>query len=155
MSVCSKVLDIDCVCEQPPWFSDPPMITGIAGLPPNLDRCRDETVYFVEVGQPLTLSVNVTADPCPEVEWRLDGRTLVEVEGSAECNMTFYSTDSCSDFTGPPTCNYTFTITINNVSVCTTGRYTATFSNRAGTVTSATVFVTPEGVSIPWCSRTV
>ena len=125
------------------------MITGIAGLPPNLDRCRDEPTYFVPVGQPLSLSVNVTADPCPEVEWMVDGKTLLEVEESAECNMTFYSTDSCSDFTGPPTGSYTFTIAINSVLDCTTGRYTITLSNRAGTVTSGPVFVTPEGESIP------
>ena len=130
---------------------DPPVVTG---LPPGNDRCRDIPTYFVPVEDPLILSVNVTADPCPAVDWRLDGRTLAEVVTSAGCNMSFYTTNSCSNFTGPDTGSYTFTITINNVSDCTAGRYTITLSNRAGTVTSDPVFVTPEGTSIPWCSRT-
>ena len=132
---------------------DLPVITGIS--PPDNDRCRDIPTYVRPVGDPLTLSVDVAADSCPEVEWRVDGRTLAEVEASARCNMTFYTTNSCSDFPDPATGSYTFTLAISNNSDCTAGCYTITLINRAGTVTSDPVFVTPEGMLIPWCSRTV
>ena len=106
------------------------------------------------MGQSLTLAMTVTADPCPEVEWRLDGRTLAEVE-----EESVYDINSCSDFTGPDTGSYTFTIAINSVSDSTTGNYTITLSNRAGTVTSDPVFVTPEGVcadhSVYYCMLTI
>ena len=141
-----------CIIEYAVFPPDPTVITGIS--PPDNDRCRDIPTYVRPAGDTLTLSVDVTADPCPEVEWRVDGRTLAEVEASAGCNMTFYTTNSCSDFPDPATGSYTFTIDINNITDCTAGRYTITLSNRAGDVTSDPVFVTPEGMLIPWCSRT-
>ena len=90
-------------------------------------------------GEPLTLSVAVLADLCPEVEWRLDGRTL-------ELSDT-YVISSCNDSTSLQLGDgsYNFSITISSVSESTSGHYNATFTNRAGIATSQSVFVTPEG----------
>ena len=133
-----------CILEYAVFPPDLAVVTGFSA--PGRDRCRDMPTFVVPAEDSLTLSVGVTAGPCPAVEWRVDGRTLAEVEESAGCTMTFYSTNSCSDFPDPTSGSYTFTIHINNVSDCTAGLYTIILSNRAGSVTSDPVFITPEGM---------
>ena len=122
--------------------AEPPVVTRLST---GQDRCRNETAYSMTEGEPLTLSVAVLANPCPEVEWRLDGRTL-------ELSDT-YITSSCNDSTTSQLGDgsYNFSITISSVSESTLGHYNATFTNRAGIATSQSAFVTPEGTYILSC----
>ena len=89
------------------------------------------------MGGKVTLFAVVTADPCPTIEWRLNG--------SAVSNGGNYRiVNPCSSApAGTASYNFTLTITVN---AATAGTYTATFTNAAGTVNVPEVFVTPPGM---------
>ena len=83
----------------------------------------------------VTLFAVVTADPCPTIQWRLNG--------SAVSNDTIGN--PCSDSpAGTTVFNFTLTITATAV---TTGTYSATLTNPAGTANVPDVFVTPPGMT--------
>ena len=89
------------------------------------------------MGGKVTLFAVVTADPCPSIQWRLNG--------SAVSNGGNYRiVNPCSSSpAGTTSYNFTLTITANSA---TAGTYTATFTNAAGTVNVPEVFVTPPGM---------
>ena len=91
------------------------------------------------VGGRVTLFAMVTADPCPPpnmVEWRLNG--------SAVSGRNYMIGNPCSSaLAGTTSFNFTLKITANSA---TTGSYTATITNRAGSVNVREVFVTPPGM---------
>ena len=87
------------------------------------------------VGGQVKLFAVVTADPCPSIQWRLNG--------SAVPNGGYYTIDNpCSSPTETTVFNFTLTITATAV---TTGTYSATLTNPAGTANVPDVFVTPPG----------
>ena len=70
----------------------------------------------------------VTADPCPTIQWMVNGSTL---------------NNPCSSPAGTTSFNFTLTIAATSAR---TGTYTATLMNPAGMVNMLPVFVTPPGV---------
>ena len=93
------------------------------------------------VGDQVILFAVVTADPCPTIQWKLNG--------SAVSNGGNYTIGNpCSSApAGTTSFNFTLTITTNSA---TAGTYNATFTNAAGTKNVPDVFVTPPGTS---CKR--
>ena len=77
----------------------------------------------------------VTADPCPTIEWR--------VNGTAVSGAGYTLNNPCSSPPGTASFNFTLTITATSAR---TGTYTATLTNAAGTQDVMPVFVTPPGV---------
>ena len=90
------------------------------------------------VGAQVTLFAEVTADPCPTIQWRLNG--------SAVHNGGNYTIGNpCSNSpAGTTTFNFTLTITANTAAA---GIYNATLTNAAGTGEVPDVFVTPPGIA--------
>ena len=90
------------------------------------------------VGAQVTLFAVVTADPCPSIQWKLNG--------SAVSNGGNYTIGNpCSSApAGTTTFNFTLTITANTA---TAGIYNATLTNAAGTREVPDVFVTPPGIA--------
>ena len=75
----------------------------------------------------------VIADPCPTIQWVVNGSA---VSGAGYNNP-------CSSPAGTTSFNFTLTIT---ATLARTGMYTATLTNPAGTVNVPPVFVTPPGM---------
>ena len=81
------------------------------------------------------LFAEVIADPCPTIEWRVNG-TAIGSAGYTENNP-------CSSPAGTTSFNFTLTIAVTSA---TAGRYTAVLTNRAGTQNVDAVFVSPPGM---------
>ena len=77
----------------------------------------------------------VTADPCPTIQWMVNGSNI----GRAGYTLN----NPCSSPPGTTSFNFTLTITATSVR---TGTYSATLTNPAGTVNVPPVFVTPPGM---------
>ena len=77
----------------------------------------------------------VTADPCPSIQWT--------VNGSAATGAGYTTNNPCSSPAGTTSFNFTLTIAATSAR---TGTYTATLMNPAGMVNMLPVFVTPPGV---------
>ena len=86
----------------------------------------------------VTLFGVVTAAPCPSIQWRFN-RSAVSNGG----NYTIGNPCSNSP-AGTTVFNFTLTITATAV---TTGTYSATLTNPAGTANVPDVFVTPPGMT--------
>ena len=76
----------------------------------------------------------VTADPCPTIQWM--------VNGSAVSGAGYTTNNPCSSPAGTTSFNFTLTITATSAR---TGTYAATLINRAGSRNVMPVFVTPPG----------
>ena len=77
----------------------------------------------------------VTADPCPTIQWM--------VNGSAVSGAGYILNNPSSSPSGTTSFNFTLTIAATSAR---TGTYTATLMNPAGMVNMLPVFVTPLGV---------
>ena len=77
----------------------------------------------------------VTTDPCPSIQWT--------VNGSAATGVGYTTNNPCSSPAGTTSFNFTLTIA---ATTARTGTYTATLTNPARTVNMPPVFVTPPGV---------
>ena len=77
----------------------------------------------------------VTADPCPTIEWR--------VNGSAVSGVGYTENNPCNSPAGTTSFNFTLTIAATSA---TAGRYTAVLTNRAGAQNVDVVFVSPPGM---------
>ena len=77
----------------------------------------------------------VTADPCPTVQWMVNGSTV--------SGVGYTLNNPCSSPAGTTSFNFTLTIAATSAR---TGTYTATLMNPAGMVNMLPVFVTPPGV---------
>ena len=76
----------------------------------------------------------VTADPCPTIQWMVNGSNI---------GRTGYTLNNpCSSPAGTASFNFTLTITATSAR---TGTYNATLINPAGTANVPDVFVTPPG----------
>ena len=96
---------------------------------------RKPLLVAPSVGAEVILYAEVTADPCPSIQWRLNG--------SAVSNGGNYIIGNpCSSPPGTTTFNFTLTIT---VSTATAGTYNAILINPAGRANTSDVFVTPPG----------
>ena len=89
------------------------------------------------VGGQVTLFAVVTADPCPTIQWRVNGSAI----SSGGDYMIDDPCPSVGSLASPPF-NFTLTITVNPG---TRGLYDATLTYPAGTSNVPEVFVTPPG----------
>ena len=88
------------------------------------------------VGGQVILFAVVTADPCPSIQWMVNGSAV-----STGANYVIGNPCSSSP---PGTTSFNFTLTITATAV-TTGTYSSTLTNPAGTANVPDVFVTPPG----------
>ena len=86
-------------------------------------------------GDAILFAVVTAADPCPTIQWRLNG--------TAVSGVGYTLNDPC--FSPPGTTSFNFTLAITATSA-RTGTYTAILTNPAGTVNVPLVFVTPPGM---------
>ena len=94
----------------------------------------------LRVGGQVTLFAVVTADPCPTIQWRVNGSAV-----SSGGNYLIGNPCSSSP-AGTTVFNFTLTITATSA---TAGTYNATLINLAGTEDISDVFVTPPGTLAP------
>ena len=87
-------------------------------------------------GGQVSLFAVVTADPCPTIQWRLNG--------SAVSNGGNYIIDNPCSGAPAGTTSFSFTLTIT-VTSATVGTYNATLTNAAETTEVPDVFVTIPG----------
>ena len=87
------------------------------------------------VGGDAILFAVVSADPCPTIEWRVNGTAI----GSAGYTLN----NPCSSPAGTTSFNFTLTIAATS---SRTGRYTAVLTNPAGAQNVDAVFVSPPGM---------
>ena len=94
------------------------------------------------VGGAVTLYAEVAADPCPTIQWSLNGSAVIS-------GGDYLIGNPCSNSPAGTT-SFNFTLTITATSV-TAGTYNAALNNPAGTTEVPDVFVTPPGTcSICW-----
>ena len=86
-------------------------------------------------GGNVVLFAEVTADPCPTIEWRLNGTAI----GGPGYTLN----NPCSS--PPGTTSFNFSLTIAATSA-TAGRYTAVLTNPARSRNVDAVFVSPPGM---------
>ena len=89
-------------------------------------------------GSIVNFSVDVVADPCPDVVWILNDTRL------GPSNETFRYSSSCAETStiGP---NWTFTLNVSLTSE-TSGWYKANFTNIAGSTQSPKIYFTIPGM---------
>ena len=110
------------------------MLNSSAGI-----AARDRDVgplLVVPSGEEAMLFAVVVGDPCPTVRWSLDGTGIIQSDA-------YNVSDPCLG--SPSSTLYNFTLTIN-VTMETTGTYTAQLINAAGTTDVTGVFVTVPGM---------
>ena len=99
---------------------------------------RDLGILIVrDDGSTVNLSVDVVADPCPEIVWFFNGTRL------GPSNETFTYNNACAeaDASGP---NWTFTLSVL-LTPSTTGSYTANLTNIAGSESLPKAYFTLPG----------
>ena len=115
---------------------------------PVIQRRNDTTIEDPIVGtliltplgtSNLIITIVVTSDPCPTVQWRLHG---VEISGDSISPYLF--NDPCSD--SEAVSPFTFTLSIWVVTLNTSGQYTAIFTNYE--IAEARIYVTVPGKKI-------
>ena len=94
------------------------------------------------VGGNAILFAVVTADPCPTIQWT--------VNGTAVSGAGYIFDNPCSSPAGTTSFNFTLTIAATSAR---TGTYAATLMNRAGSQNVMPVFVTPPGMLTTAASR--
>ena len=92
-----------------------------------------------ESGSIVRLSVNVVADPCPNVTWIFNGIQL------GRSNEIFTYNNPCIS-AGARSPNWTFTLDMRLLAV-TSGNYSASFNNVAGTTPLHVAYLTIPGTS--------
>ena len=98
-------------------------------------------LLVVPNGEDATLFAVVAADPCPTIQWKLNGSTTIRQSDVYTIGNPCHPDGLNSTF-------YNFTITINVTTQKTAGYYTAQFNNVAGVADVSAVFVTPPGMPI-------
>ena len=89
-------------------------------------------------GSIVSLSINVVADPCPNVVWSFNGTRM------SPSNETFAYNNACAEMgaTGPI---WTFTLSVL-LTAATSGQYIANFTNIAGSAQLSEVYLTLPGM---------
>ena len=89
-----------------------------------------------DFGTMVTVPVSVEADPCPSVQWSFKGSNIVNGD-------QYTITNSCSDVNAVSP--YTFMLTVTNLTNETSGVYSATFTNLAGSGVLPDLYITVPG----------
>ena len=88
-------------------------------------------------GSTLTFSVDVVADPCPDIVWFLNRTRL------GPSNETFTYNNACAE-AGASSPNWTFTLSVL-LTAATSGSYTANLTNIAGNISLPKAYFTLPG----------
>ena len=95
------------------------------------------TVIVADSGTPnVTVVVEVASDPCPEVQWSINGTIITDNSAN------YFFNNPCGVNSSP----YNFTITIASLTLATSGQYSAVFSHLAGSTTLPGLYVTVPGM---------
>ena len=90
-------------------------------------------------GSTVSFSADVVADPCPNIMWSFNGTRL------GPSNETFTYNNACL---GAATRDHVWTFTLGvMLIVSTSGKYSASFSNIAGTTSLSKLYFTIPGMS--------
>ena len=118
------------------FLSVSPVITDLTATNPMAASDRIEgTVIVADSGTPnVTVVVEVASDPCPEVQWSINGTNIND-------SANYFINNPC----GANSSLYNFTITIANLTLDTSGQYSAVFSHLAGSTTLPGLYVTVPG----------
>ena len=110
------------------------LVTDLTATNPTAVRDHIEgTVIVADSGTPnVIVVVEVASDPCPEVQWSINGTNITN--GSAD----YFFNNPCGGNSSP----YNFTITIASLTLATSGQYSAVFSHLAGSTTLPGLYVT-------------
>ena len=114
-----------------------PVVSGLTTTNPMAVSDRIEgTLIIADSNTPnVTVTVEVAADPCPEVRWSVNGTTI------SENSSGYFLNNPCIDVSPP----YNFTIIITNLTLATSGQYSAVFRNTGGSTTLPGLYVTVPG----------
>ena len=131
-------------CKKNYFASLPSALFAVLGTSSqNLTVDRDlgrPLLVAPRVGGQVTLFAVVTADPCPTIQWRLNGSAI------SQSNPGYTIGNPCGSLgshTGTTSFNFTITITATSAIA---GTYNAILTNAARTREVPDVFVTPPGV---------
>ena len=92
-------------------------------------------------GSTVSFSVDVMADPCPDVLWSLNGTAL------GPSNITFAYNNPCLEANEG---SFIWTFTLNVVlTLATSGQYMATFTNVNGTNSLPRTYITIPSMLLP------
>ena len=113
----------------------------VSFLRTNPDAVADRLVGTLIV-QPVDIAnfavtVMVTSDPCPTVQWSFDGSDI-------SAGDMYQVDDPCADEAAQSP--YTYTLTIANLNLTTSGEYSAVFSHLGGSTTLPRLYVTVPGM---------
>ena len=126
--------------------SEVAVVTDVGASNPGSSPDRREGTLVV-VNDPATnatISLDVEADPCPNVSWLLNGDTEVVTTAGV-----YEVVSPCNDPASRSP--YRFSVIISTlIAGVNIGGYVATFQNVGGTTTSSQIFVTPSG---EWYSK--
>ena len=128
-----------------PSAAAPTNVTHLINGSVAAEDCRHGQVVSVPDGQPATVSLQVTADPCPTVTWMYNGSEIVFDENNTlqELGASPCLLDTQVGGT------FRFTLIVLNVTEGE-GYYAGRFKNQVGEDTSDNILVTPNGEYQGW-----
>ncbi len=97
---------------------------------------RVGALFMGDFGTMVTVPVSVEADPCPSVQWSFNGSNIVNGD-------QYTITNPCSDVNAVSP--YTFMLTVTNLTIETSGAYSAIFTNLAGSSILPDLYITIPG----------
>ncbi len=97
------------------------------------------TLFMGGFGTMVTVPVSVEADPCPSVQWSFNGSNIASGD-------QYTITNPCSDVNAVSP--YTFMLTVTNLTIKTSGNYSATFTNFAGSGSLSAMYITIPGIQL-------
>ena len=97
------------------------------------------TLIVRDNGSTVSFSVDVVADPCPDVVWSFNGTRL------GPSNETYTYNNACVAETGVNGPTWTFSLSVL-LTAATSGSYAANFSNIAGRATLPKAYFTIPGM---------
>ena len=126
------------------FFTVAPVVSPLVMTNADIMAVEDRLEGTVIVADPntanLTVTARVTSDPCPTVQWSLQGDTI-------EANSNDFSFDNPC-VAESPSSPYIFTLTIANLTAETSGQFSALFAHFSASVTLPGFFVTIPGQSV-------
>ncbi|XP_064396758.1 hemicentin-1-like isoform X3 [Halichondria panicea] len=91
------------------------------------------TLFMGGFGTTVTVSVSVEADPCPSVQWSFKDSNIASGD-------QYTITNPCSDVNAASP--FRFMLTVTNLTIETSGNYSATFTNLAGSGVLPDLYIT-------------
>ena len=97
------------------------------------------TLFMGDFGTMVTVPVSVEADPCPSVQWSFKDSNIASGD-------QYTITNPCSDVNAESP--FTFMLTVTNLTIETSGNYSAIFTNLAGSGVLPDLYITIPGIII-------